>query len=130
VTFFHIATIFGLFHDVEVAKLGLYYNTATEATVHLLTAWNNYFKNAGPCGPILAIAHSRGAIDERNALAMISKEHRKKIFVLAIAPAAVIDYRLCAGVRHFGSKRDIVPSARSAWKKRTSWSDSRTSTTS
>ena len=103
----HAAT-FGLFTDIERANMGLIHHIATEPVNLLQESWYDYFKNAGPNATILIFAHSRGAIDLSLALMLFDKELRKRIFVVAIAPAKFIDPDTCGGVRHYCSTRDIV----------------------
>ena len=69
---------------------------------HLHATWDDHF-NMHPDVYLLHICHSRGAIDTRNALLMYSEEKRKKIIVVAIAPAAYIYRETCARVILIGS---------------------------
>jgi hypothetical protein len=62
-----------------------------------------------PDAKYLQFCHSQGAIHVRNALAGVPKEIRDRLFVVAIAPAAIIDRSSCFRAFNYGSKRDIVP---------------------
>ena len=66
----------------------------------LCALWDAHFKNH-PDGYILHICHSRGAIDTRNALLIYPEELRKRIIVVAIAPAGYIYSETCARVTHY-----------------------------
>ena len=72
--------------------------------------WNDHFDKY-PDSYILHFCHSRGGIDSRNSLLGYSEERRKKIIVVAIAPAAYIYRETCAMVVHYrvDSSRDLVP---------------------
>ncbi|MEI8364971.1 MAG: DUF6531 domain-containing protein [Parachlamydiaceae bacterium] len=77
---------------------------------HLHNEWND-FLDKNPDTYYLHFCHSRGAIDTRNALLMYSEEKRKRIIVVAIAPAAYIYEETCAKVTHYRavSWRDPIP---------------------
>jgi hypothetical protein len=51
----------------------------------------------------------KGAIQTRNALRSLDPELRKRIHVIAVAPAAFIDKELCRSFVHFVSKSDPIP---------------------
>jgi hypothetical protein len=78
---------------------------------HLHAAWDKAFqKNKN--GYHLHICHSRGATDTRNALLSYPEELRKRIIVVALAPAAYIYSHTCAQVTHYrvdSPSRDPVP---------------------
>lgn len=71
--------------------------------------WDTFFSNATEDSSYLQVAHSQGVIQVRNALKSYEPELRKKIHVIAIAPAAYINQNLCGSVMHYVSKRDFVP---------------------
>jgi hypothetical protein len=71
--------------------------------------WEDYFKNCGDDGIIIHYCHSQGAIQTRNALRSLDPELRKRIYVIAVAPAVYIDKDLCGQVVHLVSSRDPVP---------------------
>lgn len=96
----------------DLDKVGLAKRSiGTESVLLLHKKWNEYFEKAGPNGTILLIAHSRGALETKLALLCYDKELRKRIYVIALAPAAYIDEELCGGIHHYRSKgyRDPVP---------------------
>jgi hypothetical protein len=66
------------------------------------------------------ICHSQGAIHVRNALLDYSHELRKRILVVAIAPAAYIYQETCAKVIHYRAewRRDFLPRLDRAGDKR------------
>lgn len=105
VTTVHAAS-YGLGWDLTLAAAGRC-GIASEATQSLLETWNNFF-DACPNGYVCHTTHSRGAIYTRNALLSYPPHLRERISVVAIAPAAFIEKRLCERVIHFVS-RDIVP---------------------
>jgi len=80
----------------------------TRSVALLQQQWDEYFANCPDNGIILHECHSHGAIITRNALRSYDPEKRKRIHVLAIAPAAYIDDDLCGSIRHIVSKGDIV----------------------
>lgn len=59
----------------------------------------------------LNICHSQGAIHTFNALAQLPEEIRKRIIVLAIAPAKIIPNALCYKSYNYASENDLVPLA-------------------
>lgn len=71
--------------------------------------WDHFFANCPEDGIIIMVCHSQGAILTRNALSTYDEELRKRIHVVAVAPAAYIDEGLCGSVMHYVSKRDFVP---------------------
>jgi hypothetical protein len=73
--------------------------------------WNNYFERSSADAFFLMICHSEGAIHVRNALLDYPPELRKRILVVAIAPAAYIYKETCAKVFHYRAKpgRDLIP---------------------
>ena len=81
----------------------------TRPVTLLHRAWDDYFENCPDNGMIIMVCHSQGAILTRNALASYKPELRERIHVIAVAPAAYIDKKLCGSVVHFVSKRDFVP---------------------
>ena len=99
---------FGIRRDLQRYFGGLYYGIATETVVKIQELWQNYF-DKNPNGRIFWVCHSRGAVDTRNALINFPEELRNRITILAIAPGAYIDDRLCEKVVHLVSTRDIVP---------------------
>jgi hypothetical protein len=67
------------------------------------------FDKYGDDGWIILYCHSQGAIQTRNALASYDPERRKRICVIAVAPAAYINEDLCGQVVHLISKSDPIP---------------------
>ena len=81
-------------------------NEFVEPMKPILEAWNKFFDN-NRNGYYIQFAHSQGAINVRNCLQIYPEERRSRIIVLAISPAAYIDPKLCADVRHFISENDF-----------------------
>jgi RHS repeat-associated protein len=99
----------GILADLIECIYNLCRGKMTPPAFKLIEGWDNFFQNANPNAVYVQICHSQGAIHVRNALRHYSKELRKRIIVLAIAPGAYIHQSLCLSVTHFVSKRDIVP---------------------
>jgi hypothetical protein len=57
---------------------------------------------------ILHFCHSQGTIHTRNTLNSLPQEIRKRVIVVAIAPAVVISDELCYQSFNYASKKDIV----------------------
>jgi RHS repeat-associated protein len=96
--------------DFRECCLGLLF-IATDP-VHLLhKMWNSFFDKSSANAKFLMICHSQGAIHVRNALLDYSPELRKRILVVAIAPAAYIYQETCAKVIHYRAHwwRDLIP---------------------
>ena len=66
--------------------------------------WDNFFDESSNDAMFLMSCHSQGVIHVNNALLSYSKERRKHIFVLAIAPPIYIDKKICAEVVHIRAK--------------------------
>lgn len=100
----------GLYYDLfRRAGVNLRSYVCNEAAVAIQNAWMDHFNKFGKDVPLLQVCHSEGAINVRNALLGFPKELRDKIMVIAVAPAAHIDERLCKNVVHLVSNRDVVP---------------------
>lgn len=69
--------------------------------------WLDFF-NSAHNSKILVNAHSEGVIHVRNALETFDPELRKRILVIAIAPACFINKNLCGDVVHLESDGDFV----------------------
>lgn len=96
--------------DLPECGLGLI-GIATEPVKQLHKMWNSFFEKSNKQVKFLMICHSQGAIHVRNALLDYSPELRKRILVVAIAPAAYIYLMLCAQVVHYRAAwwRDGIP---------------------
>lgn len=81
--------------------------------------WNDHFMR-NPEGTFLMFCHSRGAIDVRNAALSYDEEKRKRIIIVAIAPAGYIYRETCARVTHYRVSwyHDPVPCVDIEGKKR------------
>lgn len=61
-----------------------------------------------PNAKYLQFCHSQGAIHVRNELLKLPEEIRKRIIVVAIAPAAIVPKDLCYDSFNYASKSDVV----------------------
>ena len=111
---YNIYAVYNATHGPDVdyyeILLGLDY-IATEPVRQLHRMWNNFFDESSKDAMFLMICHSQGAIHVRNALLDYPEEIRRRILVVAIAPATYIDGHLCGGVMHFRAQwyRDPIP---------------------
>ena len=99
----------GKLPDLKESKIGLNY-IATDPVRQLHRMWNSFFERSSANAKFLMICHSQGAIHVRNALLDYPPELRKRILVVAIAPAAYIYKETCAKVIHYRAEwwRDLV----------------------
>ncbi|MCP5469708.1 MAG: DUF687 family protein [Chlamydiales bacterium] len=97
--------------DVFEAGLNLFRVVHTEPVRLIKEHFEMDVKNGPPEAFFLYIAHSHGVIEIRNALIDSPEEIRRRIRVVAIAPAAYIDEDLCHSVVHYRAEgcRDFVP---------------------
>ena len=97
--------------DLQECEMGLNY-IATEPVLQLHKMWNSFFDKSSSNAKFLMFCHSQGAIHVRNALLDYPPELRKRIIVVAIAPAAYIYKETCADVIHYRAEhwyRDFIP---------------------
>ena len=94
--------------DLFECALG-FANIHTDPVQKLHALWDKCFEELDDDGKILHACHSQGALHTKNALATYDEEKRKRIQVLAVAPAAYIGKDVCLMIEHFRSIRDIVP---------------------
>lgn len=97
----------GIWDLVESRYNLLGINTRPVTLLH--RQWDDYFDKYGESGIVIHACHSQGAILTRNALKSYDPERRKRIHVIAVAPAAFIDEDICGSIIHFISKADCVP---------------------
>ena len=97
-------------HDIVEAGLGQL-GVVTEPVDRLHESWNAFFDQEGLDSDaiLVQVCHSQGATHTRNALIGYDEEKRKRIHVIAVAPASYISNDLCGKVVHLVSNRDIVP---------------------
>jgi hypothetical protein len=110
----------GIFVDPVECLIGLHY-IATEPVRQLHKMWNSFFERSSKNAKFLMICHSQGAIHVRNALLDYPPELRKRILVVAIAPAAYIYEETCAQVTHYVADawwREPIPRIDRAGAKR------------
>lgn len=62
-----------------------------------------------PHAKYLFFCHSQGAIHTKNTLLSLPEEIRKRIIVIAIAPAAIIPKDLCYDSYNYACSKDVVP---------------------
>lgn len=100
----------GFWPDLHKCFVELYHFRVTEPVRKLHQKWDLFFNRCKQDEKFLQFCHSQGTIQVRNALLCYPPHLRKRIIVVAIAPAAYISEDLCASVYHYASRRDIVPS--------------------
>ncbi len=100
---------YGILHDFLYYCQAAFHYIAYEAVRLLHEEWDDFFTNAPADATLLHFCSSRGVTDTRNALMCYPKELRARISVVAIAPGSYISKKLCKDVRHYVSKRDIIP---------------------
>jgi hypothetical protein len=72
----------------------------------LVDEWIQFLNQAGDDQTYVQICYSQSAIHVRQALLLLPKEQRRKIFVIAIAPAVFFDEDLGCRAHHFVKKSD------------------------
>lgn len=81
---------------------------STPGVFQLLERWNDYFEQ-DQSHPLLQICHSRGAIEVYNALMHLPEEKRRRIIVIAVAPACFIPNTDAKKVVNLVIPSDFVP---------------------
>lgn len=99
----------GLFGDLKECYHELFKYKISPPIAKLHQKWYDFFATHGKREKFLQFCHSQGAIQVRNALLFFPEELRKRVIVVAIAPAAYISQEICANAYHYVSRRDIVP---------------------
>lgn len=100
----------GLFGDLKKSYHELFKCKISKPVVLLHQKWNHFFQEHPDVNQkLLQFCHSEGAIQVRNALLFYPPQLRKRIIVVAIAPAAYISQEICCQAFHYVSRRDIVP---------------------
>lgn len=99
----------GIINDLLECFFGLNFFRGTTPVKLLHRQWDEFFATNGPDACFLQFCHSQGAIHVRNALLSYPEELRKRIIVVAIAPAAYISPDICKSVDHYVSSRDFIP---------------------
>ncbi|MBS0654082.1 MAG: DUF687 family protein, partial [Verrucomicrobia bacterium] len=75
----------------------------------LVQNWSEFFARSSPDEKFLQICTSRGAIDVHAALQQLPEHLRKRIFVIAIAPAYIIENTSCLKAFNIVVLDDVVP---------------------
>lgn len=99
----------GFIKDNVRVLLGMHDSSMTRAVLEIHETWSTFFAKAGPNERFLQFCHSGGATQCDLALKSYPPELRKRIVIIAIAPATYISRQLCHRVVHYVSKRDLVP---------------------
>jgi hypothetical protein len=98
---------------IDVAEIwALNYRGIAPVTGGLIKqVWMEFYeKNKdNPDAVLLHVCHSQGALLTRIALLQMPPEVRKKIEIVAIAPAAIISNKWCFESYNYASSSDIVP---------------------
>lgn len=97
-----------LLQDLSQAHADLSYR-ATEETFLLRDQVLEYFNNSSPTSQLYIQCHSKGTLSVRNMLLMIPSELKKRISIIAFAPAGYINDTDLKNIQHFASPWDIVP---------------------
>jgi len=82
--------------------------TCTPGVLQLLERWNDFFEQ-DPSHCLLQICHSRGAIEVYNALSHLPEEKRKRVIVIAVAPATFIPNSYVKKVINLVIPSDPIP---------------------
>ena len=85
----------GLMKGLTGCFLELYSFCLSAPVKKLHEKWSQFFAQATPDEIYLQFCHSQGAIQVRNALLYFSPQLRKRIMVVAVAPAAYIPDEIC-----------------------------------
>ncbi len=93
------------YHEIVLLRNGVITNPARL----LHKRWDNFFDKCSPKEKFLQICFSKGASHVRAALESYKSERRKRIVVLALAPAELMPKGLCHRVTHIIKKNDGVP---------------------
>lgn len=95
-----------------------------EPVKHLLNQWNTFFhRENNKQVRYLQICMSQGSVMVKLALEQLPEEYRRRICVLAIAPAGFIPIHEGCQVMHFVKMNDIVPVALARGRSRLSGDD-------
>lgn len=109
VSFVYNRSCGNLLMDLARSFCEIYFYAKTGAVKNLMVNIKTYLDNAGPNAYYYLECHSEGAAVARNALKYLSDKYRKKVILLAIAPAAYTPEKYAFQVTHVVSTRDIVP---------------------
>jgi hypothetical protein len=99
-----------IFDLIEIGALN--YPGCSPITAQLLIdEWTEFHERNkdNPYAKLFHECHSQGAIHTRNALRQLPEEIRKRIIVLALAPAVVVPRELCYASYNYASKQDCIP---------------------
>jgi len=79
----------------------------------LMKQWMEFHEQNkdSPNAKILHFCHSQGAIHTNNALMKLPEEIRKRVIVVAIAPAEIVPNMLCHESFNYASETDPIPKA-------------------
>jgi hypothetical protein len=96
--------------DIAECMLG-WCGIATPPVKELHKVWDHFFTHSSPDATFLNVAHSQGCIHLANALESYPLDLKKRIYVVAIAPAKYIDKENCKKVWHYRAQpdRDLIP---------------------
>ena len=100
----------GSFVDLAEVVIANYLGLSPNTGSLLVEQWREflYQNRNNPHAKFLQFCHSQGSIHVRNALKTASEEVRKRVIVVAIAPAVVVPKELCYDSRNYMSKKDVV----------------------
>ncbi len=106
VTFVHHNTQ-GLVTDMAVAALGKA-GFQTESSKKFAEALRSEINTVGGNGRVFVFAHSRGSIELRNALKLLSKEEKRLLHIRTFGSADLFKDRDVGSLKHFISSRDAI----------------------
>ena len=90
-------------------SLSLLIRTKTKTQQCIKELWDDFFSSSDKDGLLLQICSNQGAIFVRNALEEYNPEFRKRICVLALAPAVHINPNLCCQITSLQTFFDPIP---------------------
>lgn len=93
-----------------VETVFLNYRSLSSPASLLKSLWKRFHKEhkQNPKAKYLQLCHSQGAAHVKNALITLPEEVRKRIIVVAIAPAAIVPNGLCFESYNYASRRDLI----------------------
>lgn len=98
----------GIARDGKEAVLQLYCYCGTDPVHRVHEVWDDFFSRSEPNQLMFVICQSQGVIIIRNSLLDYDRERRKRIMVLAVAPASYIDEEICGQILHLVSRWDPI----------------------
>jgi len=98
----------GFFHDLGEVFFKDLRELETKSVIDLYSKWMHFFRNTPPDMPYLQFCHSQGAIKVANAIKLLPDEYKKRLTVVAIAPAMIIKKEWGVNCFNYVSKNDWI----------------------